>query len=144
MKYFILSIVILLSSCKETGNGNNLEYIKFTHTGMTNRIINPLYISTKPLNIKLNDREIADLNKVLRHTGKIITQKNSENYINFYYSLVVTDEKMLSAVYNFILTHRNYYTEDKQQDSSNNESYIIDIPGKEFRLYYKVKDDFFS
>jgi hypothetical protein len=143
MKRIILAIILLLSACNwmphvDTG------LIVFSHEGPINYIPIPLYISTKKLNIKLDDDQFAQLKLITHNPYLQNTPENEKRYLDAYYSIVVTDKNTFSNIYQFIYTHKDYYTNsENRNDMRVFESFDINVNGVKFAIYYKLKEKFF-
>jgi hypothetical protein len=141
MKRTILAIILLLSACNwmphvDTG------LIVFSHEGPINYMPIPLYISTKKLNINLDDDQFAQLKMMMRNPYLQKTPDNEKRYLDFFYSIVVTDKNTFSNICQFIYTHKDYYTNSENRNEGR-ESFDINLNGAKFAIYYKLKEKFF-
>ena len=143
MKLLNFFAILLITAC-DTKQGVKNGIISFTHTGIVNHITIPLYVSTKPINIHLNKEQITDLKKIVGDTAPITPQKQNE-YVAAKFDRVITDSTSFYNLSKFVVNNDKFYTTEAHQNNDPSEdSYIIDINGKRYSIYYKVKNDFFS
>jgi hypothetical protein len=143
MKRYFLIIILLFFSCNRITQYHD-GVIKFLHVGIVHHPTKPLYISTKKLDIHLDEWQIADLQRILGEKRKI-TSEDEMRYIDLTYNLLVTDKSSFSYVYEFILANKGYYTDDEHKnDNPTAETYIIEFNRIKFSIYYKFKDKFFN
>jgi hypothetical protein len=135
--------MLIFINCNKTQYDTN-KLIEFVHIGIVNHPIPPLYISTEKIDIHLNKRQIAELQKIIGKNVKITTEK-VQQYIKVKYNLIVTDKKTFRAVSEFIYSNKDFYTNsDHQNNDPNVESYNVHINGVNFSIYYKLKEKYFD
>jgi hypothetical protein len=119
------------------------NYIEFVHIGLATRLFHPLFISQRKINITLNNQDLKDLKHFVADSANI-TKSEIEAYINIKFDQLITDSSTFSSICQFIIDHKEYYTDDYHQNiGSFWGSYNIHFGDRKFSLYYKMEDEFF-
>ena len=124
--------------------GINSGVISFTHTGITNHIEIPLYISTHQISIHINKEQMDDL-KSMAKDSMAITQAKMNAYIALKFDKEITNSATFYNLSSFIINNDKFYTSDSHRNNNPAaDSYIININGKSYSIFYKLKTNFFN
>jgi hypothetical protein len=145
MKYSWVLIILLFGSCGKVKD-KSPEFVGFYWFGpATTKIMRPLIISTDTVRITLDDHQMKEL-KMIFEGRKPITPNLKEHFTDFYYDRVITDINTFRIVNEFVLNHKEFYTDKTHQNSNpDDESFDVVINGKRtFSIYNKSRYDFFD
>lgn len=144
MRQIIFTVAALLFLNCNKAKRDMPDFIKFEHVGITRYYYPPLYLSTKKVNIHLNDRQLADMRLIFSKSGSDSIQEK-EKYIKLMFKRIITDRKTISTINEFIFNHQEFYTTNGHQNVGTYESYSINSGGKmRFTLFYKLQGEFFE
>ncbi|NHA03478.1 hypothetical protein G7092_06725 [Mucilaginibacter sp. HC2] len=140
----LLLIILSLVNCTQKTNDSN-KFIEFVHTGIQTKINRIFWIGTQKMTIKLNDQQLTELKGMLGDSATLTEQKKEE-YIKIRYNRITTDNKTLTAIQEFVFTHKEFYTNSEHLNNDPaTESYNIIVNGpRKFSIYYSLKSQFFK
>jgi hypothetical protein len=139
---FLIFLILQVQIIHAQKLKENDQFVEFAHTGIINKIIRPLFISTTKLQLKLDKQQEEKLKTILQRSHRKIT---SEQYLEIVYETIITDRETFSAIKQFIICNKKYYTNNTNLNNDlDAESYDIYIDStKHFSIYYKLKNNFF-
>ncbi|WP_201987366.1 hypothetical protein [Hymenobacter rubidus] len=149
MKSFLVFTVLLflLSNCEQDtvkhdaikpGNVVLSEYIEIRHTGMEDKPVKPIIISTRKIYLEVNKSDIVFLG-----SKKPLTPELKEAYLNLHYDFVITDKLTYQAIIDFVDTHQEFFTNDVLRNHGDYGDYAIIINGRTYNIFYKFRQWFF-
>ena len=135
MKIFSALIVLLffLSNCEHNNvkhdNAVVSKYIEIRHSGLQEKYIRPLIISTEkaPLDVDRSDISFLDPKKPL-------TPELKEAYLNANYCFVITDTVTYQLIIDFFNENQYLFTDDPLITTD----YSIVVNGKEYGIHSKI------
>jgi hypothetical protein len=120
MRTLLTFMILLLSATNFPGNRPDMtEVIEIEHTGMEDKPIKTLNISTKKVNAKIGQDE-------------------------FHFTFAVTNAVTYQAIIDFVKNNQRFFTNDTNKNHGDYDDYAITVKGKVYNIFYKLKDQFFS
>jgi hypothetical protein len=122
----------------EYGNIGLKKFIEIRHTGLQEKSIKPLIISTERVCFEVKRSDVAFLDP-----KKPLTPEIKESYLNAYYDFAITDTITYRSIINFVNENQNLFTNGINNNYGDYADYSIAINGKKYEIFYKSKDLFF-
>jgi len=105
-----LIVLLVFIGCGKKDDNSN-QFIEFVHLGYTTHEYPILLISSKRIDLKLNDSQLKELKQIDSISGGSgsLTERQKELYLNINYNRIITDNKTFSLIRNFVMKHNEFY-----------------------------------
>jgi len=141
-KLLIVVFPLILSISDKKQVMETSRYIEFLHSGIEDKHIRPVIISTTKIDMPLTADELKHLKYLLKKP--VVTKKEREDYLSSMYKLMKTDEKTYLTILNFIRGNNELFTNKLNKNNGEFENYTIITEGKRYSIFYKFKYKFFN
>ena len=141
MKTLLYFLILLLPfSASPKKESAMTDFIEIKHTGMEEKPIKTLVISTKRINLKCYEDDLkSDLN-----SKKPLTNEQKEAILNIRYKFIITDDKTYQAIIDFVINNQFFFTNNTHRNHGDFRDFSIKIRGEIYNIYFRLKQQFFS